>query len=375
MVLERITYASNGKKIIQRYPNGPHAPPLPPVIIDIPEWPTISQESSVPERLAPGPSTHSLKRYLRQAWMPACCIGRRPRRSDSNGTWCYHPELEVPLGTRNLLFIRRIRDIDLLRALSTWMDGIPDFSIPVTSMSNDVTVNLALPSAGIADLADDDADIFDTHEINCVADLTGILKMVTLRTVETAYRLLSESAAAHQTTFHDLNARFPIKGSKFDMLGLPGSKPGELSMVLIIVPYWEVDYGNLKDLTHEGKQSPGSLDMISTSRPPYYSSVLWAVLWDACKRYNCRYFTVTTYNHWTFGNFSNRLGTAQLTEQIEAPIFLHDSPPSLQQIAECHQPNVLECLLFWMAAARDSNHRLLRLPPDHVITEIEVFCA
>lgn len=375
MVLERITYASNGKKIIQQYPNGPYAPPLPPVILDIPERPTISQESSVHQCLAPEPSTHSLKRYLRQAWMPACCIGRRPGRSDSNGTWCYHPELEVPLGTRNLLFIRRIQDIDLLRALSTWMDSIPDFSIPVTPTSNDVTVNLALPSTGIADLADEDVDIFDTHEINCVADLTSILKMVTLRTVETAYRLLSESAAVHPTTFRDLNARFPIKGSKFDMLGLPGSKPGELSMVLIIVPYWEVHYGNLKDLTHEGKQSPGSLDMISTSRPPYYSSVLWAVLWDACKRYNCRFFTVTTYNHWTFGNFSNHLGTAQLTEQIEAPVFLHDSPPSLQRIAECHQPNVLECLLFWMAAARDPNHRLLRLPPDHVITELEVFCA
>lgn len=375
MVLDRITYASNKKKIIQQYPNGPFSPPLPPVIIDIPERPTIPQESFVPQRPAFGPSTHSLKRYLRQAWMPACRIGRRPRITDSNGTWCYYPELEVPLGTRNLLFIRRIQHIALLGALSTWIDSIPDFSIPVTPVSNDVTANLALPSAGIADLADDDADIFDTHEVNCIADLTGILKMVTLRTVETAYRLFSGSATEHQTTFHDLNPRFPIKGSKFDMLGLPGSKPGELSMVLLIVPYWEVAYGNLQDLTHEGKQSPGSLDMISTSRPPYYSSVLWAVLWDACKRFNCRLFAVTTYNHWTFGNFSSHLGTAQLTEQIEAPVFLHDAPPSLQQIAECHQPNVLECLLFWMAAARDPNHRLLPLPPDHVITEIEAFFA
>ncbi|KAI6129342.1 hypothetical protein EDD16DRAFT_1471553 [Pisolithus croceorrhizus] len=320
--------------------------------------------------------------------MPACCIGRRPRISDSNGTWYYHPELEVPLGRRNLLFIRRIQHIVLLGALSTcrlskfkWIfdlkvcftgvDSIPDFSIPVTPTSNDVTANLALPSAGIADLTDDDAEIFDTHEVNCAADLTSILKMVTLRTIEMAYRLFSGSVVAHQMTFHDLNPRFPIKSSKFDMLGLPG----ELSMVLIIVPYWEVDCGNLQDLTHEGKQSPGSLDMISTSRPPYYSSVLWAVLWDACKRFNCRFFAVTTYNHWTFGNFSSRLGTAQLTEQIEAPVFPHDASPSLQQIAERHQPNVLECLLFWMAAARDPNHRLLRLPPDHVITEIEAFFA
>ncbi|KAI6044570.1 hypothetical protein EDC04DRAFT_2560902, partial [Pisolithus marmoratus] len=216
--------------------------------------------------------------------------------------------------------------------------------------------------------------IFDTHEINCVSDLTGILKMVTLRTVETAYQLFSGSTA-QQTTFHDLNSRFPIKGSKFDMLGLPGSKAGELSMVLIVVPYWEVDYGNLRDLTQEGKQSPGSLDMISADRPPHYSSVLWAVLWDACKRFNCRFFAVTTYNHWTFGNFSSHLGTAQLTEQIEAPVFLDDARPSLQQIEGRHQPNVLECLLLWMAAARDPNHRLLRLPPDHVITQIEALFA
>ncbi|KIO11526.1 hypothetical protein M404DRAFT_787855 [Pisolithus tinctorius Marx 270] len=61
----------------------------------------------------------------------------------------------------------------------------------------------------LAPQASHDADIPNTHEINHVADLTGILKIVTLRIVGTTYRLFSGSPV-QQTTFFDLNSRFPI---------------------------------------------------------------------------------------------------------------------------------------------------------------------
>ena len=118
MVLERITYASNGKKIVQQYPNGPFAPPLPPVILDIPEKPYIPhcdesdalQEETTDNpfhgEISPG-SVHSLKQYLRQAWIPAYWIGNRPK---VDRKWCYHPELRARRGTRTLSCIRRIQD-------------------------------------------------------------------------------------------------------------------------------------------------------------------------------------------------------------------------------------------------------------------------
>jgi len=66
-------------------------------------------------------------------------------------------------------------------------------------------------------------------------------------------------------------------------------------MLLLVVPYWEVDYGNLQDFTQEGtvsydgwvgligliflrQQAPGSLNLIPGARPPYYSTVLWATV-------------------------------------------------------------------------------------------------
>ena len=67
-------------------------------------------------------------------------------------------------------------------------------------------------------------------------------------------------------------------------------------MVLLVVPNWEVDYGNLQDFIQEGvvsfdaswaglggltlfrQQTPGSLDLIPAARPPYYSTVLWATV-------------------------------------------------------------------------------------------------
>lgn len=390
MVLERITYASNGKKIVQQYPSGPFAPPLPPVVLDILETPYLLHESGAPQdavpettdssdedepfdtRVSPEPM-HSLKQYLRRAWIPAYWIGNRPR-VDRN--WCYHPELRARRGTRTLLCVRRIQDATMRQTIDTWIRAIPDFAIPTTSSFNEITVDLALPSVAIADLADDDVYIMDTNEINYVTDLSRILKMFTLRTVETAYKLLCgpSDPLAPLLKFHDLYSSFPIEGAKFDLLGLPGSNSKELSMVLLIVPYWEVDYGNLQDFTQEGMQAPGSLDLIPGTRPPYYSTVLWAMLWEVCKHTNCRFFAVTTYDCWTFGNFSDTLRTAQVTEQMKAPVFPKEVSVTLQDVQQCLQPNVLEFLLFWLAAARDPTRSLVPLPSDPVIqARVEAF--
>lgn len=258
MVLERITYASNGKKIVQQYPNGPFAPPLPPVILDIPETPYLLPESGAPQdavpattdssdeddpfdtRVSPEP-THSLKQYLRRTWIPAYWIGNRPR-VDRN--WSYHPELRARRGTRTLLCVRRIQDVTIRQTIDTCgfcylnNDGtilnicsgirtIPDFAIPATSSFNEITIDLALPSVAIADLADDDIYIMDTNEINYVTDLSRILKMFTLRTVETAYKLLCgpSDPLASLLKFHDLYSSFPIEGAKFDLLGVVSVTP------------------------------------------------------------------------------------------------------------------------------------------------------
>ncbi|KAG6336217.1 hypothetical protein ID866_2868 [Astraeus odoratus] len=385
MVLERTTYTANGKKIVQIYPNGPYAPPLPPTIYDIPEKPIIrednpdlGQPNSSNEAGPSGtmenidPNAHSLKQYLRQIWMPAYKVGAR---SGTNTSWCYHPELRAPHGTRMLICIRRITNANMHDAFNRWENSVADIGIPVHPRFNEITADLALPSAGIADLGDDDLFILDHHEINYVTDLSRMLKMFTLRTVEKAYRLFygTSEPSAPAADFRVLYSTFPLQGARFDLLGLPGLKPNELSMVLVVVPHWDLDYSDLRDFVQEGNQTPGSLDMIPAARPPYYSTVLWAVLWEVCSKANCRFFAVTTYGHWTFGNFSDGLRTAQLTDQICAPIFPKEASVSLQDIELCHQPNVLEYLLFWMAASRDSGRNLVKLPPDPVITHIEAF--
>ena len=98
---------------------------------------------------------------------------------------------------------------------------IPDYAIGTSSL-DDVTAALALPSAAIADLADDDVYIMDANEIDYVTDLSRILKMFTLRTVETAYKLLCgrSDPLAPLLNFRDLYPLFPIEDAKFDLLGV-----------------------------------------------------------------------------------------------------------------------------------------------------------
>ena len=99
--------------------------------------------------------------------------------------------------------------------------AIPDYAIGTSSL-DDVTAALALPSAAIADLADDDVYIMDANEIDYVTDLSRILKMFALRTVETAYKLLCgrSDPLAPLLNFRDLYPLFPIEDAKFDLLGV-----------------------------------------------------------------------------------------------------------------------------------------------------------
>ena len=100
---------------------------------------------------------------------------------------------------------------------------------------------------------------------------------------------------------------------------------------------------------------------------------------------------MTTYDRWTFGIFSESalgfllndcfpeksryvaLRTAEVTEQIKAPVFPKEVSITLQDIQRCQQPNVLEFLLFWLAAARDPTRSLVSLPSDPVVPHIEAF--
>ncbi|KAL4080103.1 hypothetical protein V8B97DRAFT_1930130 [Scleroderma yunnanense] len=59
------------------------------------------------------------------------------------------------------------------------------------------------------------------------------------------------------------------------------------------------------------------------------------MLWEVCKNTNCQFFAVTTYDRWTFGNFSNTLRTAQLTDQSKAPIFPKEVSVTLCDVQRC----------------------------------------
>jgi len=63
-----------------------------------------------------------------------------------------------------------------------------------------------------------------------------------------------------------------------------------------------------------------------------------------------------------------------VTEQIKAPVFPKEVSVALQDIQQYQQPNVLEFLLFWLAAARDPARSLFSLPSDPKIsTRVEAF--
>ena len=109
-----------------------------------------------------------------------------------------------------------------------------------------------------------------------------------------------------------------------------------------------------------------------------------------CLKHNCRYFVLTTYEEWVFGNLSpdglttacrllpavdlsslvlcilTDMHRAKVTTHLRAPIFPRHMSVSARDVAQpCFPvPNVFELLLLWILAAGNDDHTWWPQPPD-----------
>ncbi|KAF8557190.1 hypothetical protein OG21DRAFT_378052 [Imleria badia] len=312
--------------------------------------------------------SHSLRAYLAQAWLPKYVLGARVNQS-VRYKWPFLPVLMRPPRARKLYLVQRIFDRDLRRAIVSLKEALGDRRLISTLAEQGEYADLTLPDTACCMLDETDAEFFDSCRLNAPSDVTKLLQAYPLRTVIKIINIflgIANDEVCERLKFNDVNHLCPVRNAGlFDLIALPGSQPDELSLLIMAVSPLDFKNDDLEEFVRVGVPD-GNLNQIGASPSP--SVILWTVIWDMCLKYNCRYFVLTTYDEWVFGNLSADMHCASVTTHLRAPVFPgHMSVSARDLVRPCFPvPNVFESLFLWIFAAEDDqpDHILWPLPPD-----------
>ncbi|KAH7923297.1 hypothetical protein BV22DRAFT_1036456 [Leucogyrophana mollusca] len=241
---------------------------------------------------------------------------------------------------------------------------MPDVLVDIRPGEKSNGESLTLPSTELIVGGEDDR-VYLCEDVNKVTDISRLLSMYTLRTVARSLRRfygVEEGTTFSQTLqFHNAFHLCPAKGARWDLMAVPGYQEDTIAMILIVVPPWEFDLTEFQNFALEGVPAVGSVEHIPTNTVPNACTILWALLWSICNKWKCRYFAVTTYQHWAFGNISERGYRAQVTDVIEAPVYCAEEQVPKEVLP---RPNLAEILTFWMGASLGGAGGIWEVPND-----------
>ncbi|KAH7907172.1 hypothetical protein BJ138DRAFT_1014940 [Hygrophoropsis aurantiaca] len=232
---------------------------------------------------------------------------------------------------------------------------------------------LALPSTELVVGGEEDR-LYLCEDVNKVTDISRILSMFLLRTVGRSLRRfynVEEGTPLSETLrFHNAFHLCPAKGARWDLLAVPGYDGDTVAMIMVVVPPWEFDLAEFQNFALEGTPAKGSVEHIPSDTVPNACTILWALLWNICNKWKCRYFAVTTYEHWVFGNISELGHRAQVTDIIEAPVYSAEEQVPKDLLP---RPNLAEMLTFWMGASLGGAGDLWEIPNDLVSRQFHAY--
>jgi len=111
---------------------------------------------------------------------------------------------------------------------------------------------------------------------------------------------------------------------------------------VFVVPPWQFGIQDFAELTDVQQFENNQL-----GNPTTAAQKLWAVIHDTCRNRG-RFFVVSNYTRWAFGELSPNDHAVSITDAFEAPILEFDGAYKSTPALGC---NVVEMLTFWTAWA------------------------
>ncbi|KAF5381706.1 hypothetical protein D9615_005601 [Tricholomella constricta] len=292
----------------------------------------------------------SMRKYLSKAFLPAL------KRSTSKhlltnqikraAAWPQYAEMQKRPGMRILNEILRTDTVQFVTLVWNYLENTvaKAYILNENMVIEEESPHLRLPSKDVILYDDDDIKFFssiDNEEI-----LLKVMQNYILGTVSEALRIInkhpSSSAAAAALQFHDYSRLCRAHRARWDILALPGTKTHPLPFFVFFIPPWEFGTEDFTEFTEVQRFQNGDLDAPTTT-----VQKLWAVIHDTC-RHRGRFFVVSNYTRWAFGEISPDDRKILITAPFEAPILHFDGTYKATQALGC---NAVEMLVFWMAWA------------------------
>lgn len=204
--------------------------------------------------------------------------------------------------------------------------------------------HLLLPSKDL--VLYDDADIDFLSRINNEELFVTVMQDYVLRTVSEALRIIEgqaiDSTVAVALQFRKYSHLCLAHHARWDIFALRGTVTRPFPFFVFVVPPWEFGIHDFAELTAVQQFQNNQL-----VRPSTAAHKLWAVIHDTCRNRG-RFFVVSNYTQWAFGELSPNDSAVSITDAFEAPILEFDGAYKATPALGC---NVVEMLTFWTAWA------------------------
>ncbi|GLB41293.1 hypothetical protein LshimejAT787_0905080 [Lyophyllum shimeji] len=303
---------------------------------------SAEQNSTIAQRL-------SIGTYLSKALLPAF------KASDSKQwlsvpicakAWPEYTDLQRQPGERCLRQVERTDTYKFVVLVQNYLQS----SAANAYMVNEAMVweeespRLRLPSKDL--VLYDDTDIEFLSRIDNEELFVTVVQDYVLRTVSEALRIIEgqplDSRMVAALQFRKYSHLCPAHHARWDILAMRGTMSHPFPFFVFVVPPWEFGIQDFTELTSAQQFLNNEL-----GRPSSAAHKLWAVIHDTCRRRG-RFFVVTNYTRWAFGEFSPDDSAVFITAAFEAPILEFDGKDKATQALGC---NVVEMLAFWTAWA------------------------
>jgi len=254
--------------------------------------------------------------------------------------WPTPVELVLPSEPRTLIQIFRFIDLGQRLELNTqkFFNRISESTL--IDWEGPECENLKLPAPGITVMTQITKDRLKVEDINSftLAVYTSIIV-----TAMECIRIVQGKLYPKSSRFTRKFEIRPARGAPWDILLLfnpiphMAKEPERYELAVICLPPWSFSKLDMEEFATSGIFHANDLDFPPNSMRASNSMLLWAVVHDVCKNAKCRYFIVTTYDHWVFGNISERRTTAAVS-----PVY--DFSAHTEGL---RMPNLLQLVTYW----------------------------
>ncbi|KAF8066984.1 hypothetical protein FPV67DRAFT_1497399 [Lyophyllum atratum] len=295
------------------------------------------------------PQRISIQTYLSKAFLPAF------KRSNSKHLlskqivrakeWPEYAELKRQPGVRRLRRIERAETYKFAALVQHYIEtaAANAYITNEAMVAEEDSPRLRLPSKNL--VLYDYADIEFLSRIDNEEHCVTIMRDYVLGTVSESLRIIAgfalDSPDAAALQFRKSSHLCLAHHARWDILAIHGTMLNPFPLLVFFVQPWEFGNKDFEEFTAV-QHFQGELDQPTTA-----ANKLWAVIDDTCRNRG-RFFVVTNYTRWAFGELSPRGDVVSITEAFEARILEFDGVYQATPDLGC---NVVEMLTFWTAWA------------------------